>query len=240
MGEIVKCIDVSHWQGFPDFWQVAAGGTLAVIHKCTEGVSYVDDTRATNLSNAKRAGLAIATYHWLSPGNNAEAQIDHYLSTLDPVRGERVVIDYEQDGVEVENLHKAVQALLDADMDLQITVYSGHTLKEQLGDNCDDFLAENTSLWLAHYTSGEPSWPAGTWPQWSLWQYTDKGHVDGVDGYCDCNRWNGSDAALLAYINPAGTKPPRPTPPDETTKVTITIAAPANVKVDVILEESES
>jgi len=56
-----------------------------------------------------------------------------------------------------------VQALLDYGSDLQITVYSGHLLKEQLGDSRDDFLADNTDLWLAQYTEDESdiSWPEG-------------------------------------------------------------------------------
>ena len=58
------------------------------------------------------------------PGSNASAQMEFYLSLLDPVKGERVVIDYEQDGCTLAMLRHAVQALLDYRHELQITVYS--------------------------------------------------------------------------------------------------------------------
>lgn len=236
MSEVVKCIDISHWQSFPDFEEVARQGVLAVIHKATEGTSYVDPNRGKNLKNARDAGLAIATYFWLKPGD-ARPQAQFYLDTVQPVDGERVVIDYEEDGCTLEGLRKAVQTLLDYGHNLQIAVYSGHLLKGQLGDDCDEFLQENTSLWLAQYTTGTPSWPSGTYPQWSLWQYTDQGELDGIEGSTvDFNRFNGSDEALLKWMGPAdgGVRPePEPEPEPKPLKVKIEITSPPGVEIEI-------
>ena len=199
----VKIIDISHWQDFPDFEEVKAAGVIAMIHKATEGTSYVDPNRATNISNATREGIRCCTYHWLKPGN-AREQIEFYLRTIDPVPGERMVIDYEEDGCQLSDLKEAVQALMDDDRGLQITVYSGHLLKEQLGTKHDSFLADNTDLWLAQYTTGTPTWPSNTYPHWTLWQYSESGEVDGITGSkVDLNRFDGSDDELLAWISPA-------------------------------------
>ncbi|HEY7415608.1 MAG TPA: glycoside hydrolase family 25 protein, partial [Ktedonobacteraceae bacterium] len=188
MTDIPICIDISHHQGYCDFEEVARSGVKGIIHKCSEGTSYEDDMRAENCSNAMKAGLGVSTYHWLSPGSNATAQMEFYLSLLDPVKGERVVIDYEQDGCTLTMLKDAVQALLDYKHDLRITVYSGHLLKEQLNGNCDEFLRDNTDLWLAQYTSGTPSWSEGTYENWMLWQYSESGTIPGIDdAYVDLN-----------------------------------------------------
>jgi lysozyme len=213
MSDPVKCIDISHWQNFPNFTEVKAAGVIAMIHKATEGSSYVDPNRATNISNAIKAGIECCTYHWIKPGNAAN-QMNFYLKTIDPVPGERVVIDYEEDGCTLNDLHEAVQTLLDDPRDLQVTVYSGHLLKEQLS-SYDKLLNENTDLWLAQYTTGTPSWPEETYPSWTLWQYSESGTVNGIDGsLVDLNRFNGSDAELLTWISPAGSiKPPKPVPP---------------------------
>jgi lysozyme len=231
------CIDISHWQNFPDFDEVAASGVLGVIHKATEGTSYVDPNRGLNLSNARKAGLAISTYFWIKPGDGG-AQARFYLDTIEPVRGERVVIDYEEDGCTIDTLHDAVQALLDADMDLKITVYSGHLLKEQLNGDRDDFLAENTDLWLAQYTSDEDSisWSDGTYEEWTLWQYSESGTIPGVDGsLVDLNNFNGSDSEFLDWINPGdgggGVKPKPPQPSSDT--VFVSVVAPDNITVKV-------
>jgi lysozyme len=234
MSDHPKCIDISHWQGFPNFAEVEAAGVIAMIHKATEGVSYVDPNRSKNCSAAIAQGIAVATYHWLSPGVDPVAQMKFYLKTVDPVIGERVVIDYEEDGCTLDELKAAVQALLDDPRDLQITVYSGHLLKEQLGSKHDAFLADNTDLWLAQYTTGTPTWPNGTYPTWMLWQYSESGIVDGIDGSkVDLNRFVGSDADLLAWISPAGGAPPFPQPGEK--EVAIDITVPDGVTVSITI-----
>lgn len=230
----VKCIDISHWQGFPDFKKVRAAGVIAMIHKCTEGTGYTDPNRRKNCSNAIKAGIKVATYHWLKPGNNAADQMEYYLDQLDPVPGERVVIDYEENGCTLDQLKAAVQYLKDDPRDLNVTVYSGHLLKEQLGSRRDAFLADNTDLWLAQYTSGTPSWPSGTYPQWTLWQYSETGTLDGIeDSKVDLNRFNGSDDELLKWISPGAVIPQ----PEPDKMVLVEISAPPGVLVKVRVNE---
>ena len=237
MSDHPSCIDISHWQGFPDFEEVAAQGVVACIMKATEGTGYVDPNRATNYINATNAGIACCTYHWIKPGN-AAAQMQFYLSVVDPAPGERMVIDYEEDGCSLDDLKEAVQVLLDDPRGLQLTVYSGHLLKEQLGDRHDPFLADNTDLWLAQYTSGTPSWPSGTYDYWTLWQYSETGVISGIDDTnVDLNKFNGSNENLVKWISPAGVAPPIP-PQPETASVKVDITAPENVSVNVSVNGS--
>lgn len=206
MTDTPVCIDISHWQGSPDFAKVKAAGVIACIMKASEGTDYVDPSWKKNFVAATAAGIACATYHWLKHGN-AAAQIAFYLKNIDAVPGERVIIDYEEPGVTIADLHEAVQALLADPRKLQVTVYSGNVLKEQLGYTRDALLAENTDLWLAQYTTGTPSWPHGTYAHWALWQYSESGRVDGITGSTvDLNRFDGSNENLLKWISPA-TKP---------------------------------
>ena len=229
----VKCIDISHWQGFPDFEEVRASGVLAMIHKASEGTSYIDPNCTTNFVEATNAGISCCTYHWLSPSDPV-GQMNFYLGVVDPVPGERMVIDYEQDGCSLAELHDAVRILKADPRQLQVTVSSGHLLKEQLGADHDQYLAENTDLWLAHYTSGNPTWSHGTYDHWTLWQYSDTGTLPGIeDAHVDFNEFNGSDKELLDWIRPAGAAlPPSaslPLPSLET--VYINVLAPEHVKV---------
>jgi lysozyme len=237
------CIDISHHQGFPDFKKVAAAGVLGIIHKATEGSSYVDKNRATNCAAAKAVGLAVSTYHWLSPGSSPSAQMDFYLRAIKPVRGERVIIDYEQAGCAIHELHEAVLALINTKLDLRIAVYSGHLLKQQLGNTVDTLLKTSTDLWLAQYTTGSPSWPIGTYTGWALWQYSDTGTLPGITGaMVDFNRFNGTNEEFMNWISPTSSadtdnRPLAPKPvldpaPDPAQQiVTIEINAPPGVRV---------
>lgn len=207
------CIDVSHHQPEPNWAKVKAGGTVGVILKATEGLTYVDPTFGSRREAAKSVGLAVSSYHFLKHGQ-AGQQIAHYLDVVSPQRGERVVIDYEDTSCNLGDLRDAVLALQAAGLDLQITVYGGGMLKGQLGQNRDDVLAK-TSLWIAHYTSmAQPVWPKATWPVWTLWQYTDSASVDGIQGPVDGNRFNGPAGNLLKWLSPAQpVQAPPPAPP---------------------------
>jgi lysozyme len=224
-----KVIDISHYQPDPIDWQqVRAGGTIGVIHKATEGTSYVDDCLFERARAALDAGLAWATYHFLKD-NNPEQQMQHYLDTVDPVIGERVCIDHEEKA-SLDELKQAVQYLQAKRPDLQITIYSGHTIKDQIGtgpESAHDAVLATTSLWLAQYTTGTPNWPENTWPQWSLWQYTDSASVSGINGNVDGNKWNGSDEALVRWFGPPSAVDPSPEPG----KVTVAVEGSVDLVV---------
>lgn len=195
-------IDISHHQPDPINWkQLKSSGTVGVIHKATEGDSYVDDKLFSRAAAAMNAGLCWSTYHFLRPGNMM-AQMDHYLSTIDPRLGERICLDHEDDEVSLDQLCECVEYVLAQRPDLQITIYSGHLIKEQLDGGYNEVLAKNTSLWIAQYTTGTPSWPHQVWPAYSLWQYTDTGTAVGITGNVDCNEWNGSEENLPAWFGP--------------------------------------
>lgn len=239
MSSMVDVIDISHHQATVDFDKIKADGVVGVILKCTEGKAVVDKTHKVRRQAAMNAGLEVSSYHFLRPGDMGQ-QMAFYLTTLKPRRGERVIIDHEDDKVPLKDLVNAVEILLADPADLQVTVYSGHLIKQQLGNTKNDTLAK-TSLWIAQYTKAPaPSWPTGTWPTWTLWQYSDVGAVQGVSGNCDVNHFNGSQESCQRWMKPAtevppGTAPEPPLPPPatvgETMLIDITTTAMVTVSV---------
>jgi len=198
-------IDLSHHNPTPDWNALKAAGVVGIIHKATEGTSYVDPTYGQRAHDAAAAGLIFVPYHFLHPGS-ISAQMDWFLSHSSPPAGGRVALDYETDAT-LDELCEAVEYLWEIRPDLQITVYSGHTIKDQLGDSIRGELT-NTSLWIAQYTSASaPTLPAKQWPTWSLWQWTDKESVPGLSQPADGNRWNGSAESLVRWLSPAGSVP---------------------------------
>lgn len=228
-------IDISHWQPEPDFKKVKSGGTVGVIFKATEGTKYTDPTFYPRRAAALSAGLSVSSYHFLKAGN-IKAQMDYYLKVVEPSPGERLCIDHEEKATLAE-LEQAVEYLWSNGC-RNITIYSGHLIKSQLGTKISKTLAEKTSLWIAHYTTAsKPTWPTQVWPYWSLWQYTDKGAMAGINGDVDANKWNGDPAAIPGWFNSDNvvTSPkPEPKPSDDVT-VTVDIVAPEGVTLEVTL-----
>lgn len=199
MAKPTLVVDLSHHQPDVDFHALKAGGIVGVILKATEGTTYVDDTFHARRSAAIEAGLCVSSYHFLKPGNYDD-QMRHYVDTVQPPAGGRIVLDHEDPGVSLDNLKKCVEGFVG----VEVTIYSGNLIKEQLGTKFDEFLAVRTSLWIAHYTGADkPKWPDRTWPAWSLWQFTDHATVKGIPTPVDGNRWNGSAENLVKWFGPS-------------------------------------
>jgi lysozyme len=225
-------IDLSHWNDPVDFEEIQASGIVGIIHKATEGSSYVDDRYFERKEQALEAGLLWGAYHFMRPGDQ-RAHAQHFYETVGDI--DVYAADHEDSGVSLDELKVWLTEMEDLTGRKPI-VYSGHVIKEQLG-GYDPFLAEH-KLWLAQYSSS-PSWPEETWPKWWLWQYTDRGENDGVGGYCDLNKYEGS-AQQLADEWVGGEAepipppiPPGPEPPTSEVKIIITIKV-KGAKVSVV------
>jgi lysozyme len=237
-------LDLSHWQGTPDFKKIFANGTEGVILKCTQGTSYVDDKYLTNMQAAKSAGLLVSAYHFLERGD-IDAQMGNFLKTHELPYGSRLCLDFEENpnggNPTLTDLTDAVLNLMAYAPDYEITVYGSGLLKSAVGSTRNEILADCTSLWIAHYTSAKaPDWPKQTWPQWSLWQYTQSGSSPGVSGDVDCNRWNGDPARLADWFY-APQSPPEPTPPPvpDGEAVSVSISVPEGTKVTIFVNGNE-
>jgi len=205
-------IDLSHYQPHVDLLTARNNGILGVIHKATEGTGWSDGLYKARKANAATLRLAFAPYHFLKPGNIPN-QAAKFIQFAQPPKGGRVFIDYEDDGLKLDDLKTMIKAVLTLDPTLQIGIYGGALLKQQVGDTKDLDLGRYP-LWLAQYTTGTPSWPKNTWPYWSLWQYTDAADVPGV-GKCDGNVFNGSNENLMRFLDPVDTAPAPVAPPVE-------------------------
>lgn len=229
-------IDLSHHNEVTDFDAIKKNGTIGIIHKATEGWSLVDETYKEREQAAKFAGLEWASYHYLHHGN-VEDQMANYLQTINPQKGNRVIIDYEEPGVTLDDLREAVAILFDHEPKLEVSVYSGHLIKEHLGDGHDELLAQ-TSLWIAQYTSDamNVTWPMGTWNVVTLWQYTDSAPCAGVAAACDGNKFNGTEESAHKWFQKGKDKDDDD---QEAAVVTIDINVPDGVMVHITVNGDE-
>lgn len=189
-------VDLSHYNDVSSFADARTAGLLGVIHKATEGTSWSDPEYQSRQPEARAAGLAWASYHFLKHGNATE-QMEFFLDFARPPSGSRVCVDYEDPACTLDDLYEALDRVSRHAPSLRVAIYAGALLKDQLGSSADPKLASH-ALWLAEYTAGSPSWPQATWPEWSLWQYSDGSaggspqSIQGIEDFHDCNAFNGS------------------------------------------------
>ena len=197
-------IDVSHFDGSPDWDKVRAAGILGVIHKATQGKSYVDPTFASAKVTVPAAGFLWGAYHFGTGDEPGKDQANFFLDTVKPDAQTICTLDFETNP-------SGTQMSLDEALDWINTVqqatgrwpviYGGKSLLfTDIASTPEPTLAQ-CPLWIAQYTSAaEPSSiPQQVWPTWTLWQYTETGTVDGISVNVDRERFNGTADQLSAW-----------------------------------------
>jgi lysozyme len=195
-------IDLSHHNTVTSFEAVRASGILGVIHKATEGSTFVDGDYEEHRAQALAAGLMWGAYHF-GVRRNVQDQVDHFLNTVNPGPTDLLVLDFEP------NPNEGTMRLAEAEefverINEQIGhfpgLYSGQAfIRDQLRNRTETVL-QNCFLWIARYNTLLPQVPSA-FPTFTLWQYTDGSagpqphRVPGI-GRCDRNKFNGDEAGL--------------------------------------------
>lgn len=91
----MRGIDVSTFQGYPDWSKVKASGIDFAIIKATQGRAessnsymFTDGKFVYNITNATKAGVPCGVYHYLTARTPVEvkAEAEYYLGVIEPYR----------------------------------------------------------------------------------------------------------------------------------------------------------
>lgn len=160
------------------------------------GLIYPDSCFAQNLRNAKKAGIDLGVYFYSTAVTAKEAvdEANFVLSCLNGTELEYpIFFDIEQSGDypkgRCDRLSKAARdEIISAfckrirDAGYKTGVYSGlYFFEEHIAYNS----IEPHMIWLANYTRGGrlPSFSG----RYDIWQFTEKGTVNGIRGIVDMN-----------------------------------------------------
>lgn len=237
-------LDLSHHNTVQSFDQIKAAGIYGMIHKATEGTSYVDNKYAARKRGCAEAGLLFGAYHFAN-GSDPIQQADHFLSvSID--EDMLFCLDWEPNGQSTMSTEQARKWIDRVETELgrpgECVIYSGNLAKEKLGSKVDTFFGSRR-LWLAQY--GPNPTVQASWDDWWLWQYSDGSAgptphgCPGVTGAVDTNSYDGSPEQLRAqWASGRIIKPPMPEP--EPLVATVHVFAPPGIKVVVHEGEPES
>lgn len=200
-------IDLSHHNTNVDLMMAKSDGILGVIHKATQGVSFVDPTYRPNREKANSAGLLWGSYHF-GTGSDGVSQAEFFLSVVQPGPTDLLVLDFEANPQGPSMTLEEARAFVTHVHDITGTwpgLYSGHYIKELLGSSKDSVLG-NCWFWLSQYGPTAVVPPA--WGKWTMWQYTDgavglEPHSVAGIGRCDRDKFAGSQDELMLLWNRA-------------------------------------
>ncbi len=194
-------IDVSYHQGEIDWDAVKADGIDFAIIRCGyrgygSGDLVTDSCYEGNITRAKESGLETGVYFFSQALNAEEAveEADYVLSLIDgrgvtmPVVYDMEILDEDARANELTSSQRAevARAFCDRIKEGGYTPMIYGNTAYYMSKIDYEKIAADYGIWLAQYYK-KPFFPY----QFSMWQYTASGTVDGIDGKVDLNLYFG-------------------------------------------------
>ena len=185
---VVRGADISAHNGNVDFDILRENGLEFVFIKATEGADFKDAAFASNRIAARKAGLKVGAYHFFRFDSPGYMQA---LNLLHSVRGRQLdlplVIDVEEWTNPVNrSTDQTVGRIKEMAEELRSEGYRVmlYTNKDGYSRFVDGRL-DNYPLWICSFK------PLDDDTDWTMWQYTHRGTIEGIDRLIDLNVFRG-------------------------------------------------
>lgn len=198
--QIFRGIDVSEWQGNIDFSRVREAGIEIVYIRAGQGFSYKDAQFERNYEEARKNGLKIGVYHYMTARSveDAKLQAQFFVSLISGKQIDcKLAMDFESFGsLSRTQINQIAVAYMDEVQRLsgkEVVVYSNtYDAKYVFNDE-----VAKEPLWVAQYGVNEPQ-DNGHWDNWIGYQYSSTGRVSGISGNVDLDEY--TDGILLNSV----------------------------------------
>ncbi len=196
----IRGIDISHYQESIN-WKRLRGADMDdepvtfVIIKATEGADLKDTYFQHNIQEARKHGMTVGAYHFLTPTATAQAQAKFFIELVELQPGDLPpVLDIEdearwlsvyEDKSEIKRIALEWLSIVERHYGVRPILYSSLGFRRNL---LDDTRFDAYPFWMAHYYVDTPSQDI----PWTFWQHTDRGRLPGIRGPVDCNVFRGT------------------------------------------------
>ena len=192
-------VDLSNYQGVVSWDRLEEQGVRFAFVKATEGSGHTDESVRRNLERAAATGIKVSCYHFFSFDSPGETQAENFINSVsrDEIQLPPVVdIEYYAD----KKLHKPsaeeTEAILTPLLERLEEYYGMKPIIYTTVPVYFRYVKESYSdypLWI-RCTQMEPDFF-----DWTFWQYSDHGKLDGYIGEEECidfNVFRGSEKEL--------------------------------------------
>ena len=182
-------IDISSYQGYIDWGKVSSDKDIRFVYiKATEGATYRSPHYIHNMTQARRYGLLVGSYHYLTSSSSIDDQFNNFSTyALKDVQDLMPMLDVEVRGnwsrsQLIDSVNKFCD-LVEDHYGVQPMIYSTMGFYNK---NLTPYFNKH-KLYIGRYSNSEPeiNWEG----EYTIWQYSENGIIPGIDAYVDLCRF---------------------------------------------------
>ena len=204
-------IDVSHHQGKIDWEKVSEDTLIQFVYiKATQGATYQDKEYEENIAQARRHGLKCGSYHYFTMKAKAVDQFENFKNTTKEYPQDLIpVVDVElnkhdKHGWRIDGCHTGKNMPKERERVILTLSKLLNFFEEEYG--CKPIIYCSYASYVQVIEGNFKDYPIflGNYADqpriknYLIWQYTDKGHINGVEGNVDLDQFR--EGVMLSDI----------------------------------------
>ena len=207
-------IDISHHNGAINFNNINKNIVKFVYCKASQGKFFKDEMLSPYMSELKRLSIYRGAYHFMTFKDvSAAEQVTNFLNCGIDFNEKGMlppVLDVEwQQSAELNTYISNNKAACIRKVKDWLVAVENATGRKPIIYTANSFWRDYLNspatfgeypLWLAAYNAVPGTIPAG-WNNYTIWQFTESGHVDGIVGNLDKNIFKGNMSQLKRLAN---------------------------------------
>ena len=166
--------------------------------KATEGISNLDPQFKRNWRKSKQAGMIRGAYHFFVASKDGRAQAENFIKHVKLGENDFPPV------LDIENMNGINTTVLKRELKKWLDIVENHyKVKPIIYTNVDFYTKklgkefDNYPLWAAHYFQySEPRIERN----WTFWQHSEEGRVNGINSKVDFNVFNGDSIAFKKML----------------------------------------
>ena len=175
-------IDVSNHQGKIDWSLVSQDENIKFVYmKATEGATYTDKSYARNISEARKNGLKVGSYHYLRNTSSIHAQFKNFTKVANKNIQDLIPMVDVEDSISKDSILLFCN-LLEKHYGKKPAIYGTNR-------SYNSFCAPNFNtyiLMIGRYGENRPIITGEG--HYSIWQYSEKGIIKGIEKPVDLDK----------------------------------------------------
>lgn len=182
-------IDISSHQGAINWEKVSSDKDIRFVYiKASEGSTYRSKEYGYNVTMARRNGLLVGSYHYLTTTSPITEQFRNFTHMVNKTSQDLIPM------VDVEEREKWTRSQLIDSLTLLVNMLEEHYGKKPMIYSTMGFYNKNLApkfnkypLYIGRYSNKAPriNWKG----RYTIWQYSENGIVPGIDTYVDMCRY---------------------------------------------------